>query len=171
MGLDISVYSNLKFLVSREELEKQGVDDHEMDEYYNNHVCIFVNTHFIENADHLVTGFYDGEYEMSFRAGSYSGYSHFRDLIAELVYDKSFARVVRDITHKGGPFWEFLNFSDCEGCIGPATSAKLYQDFEEHFDKLIYLPEKELRYVSGTYESFMQAFYIASTKNGVVVYH
>lgn len=33
------------------------------------------------------------------------------------------------------PFLELIHFSDCEGIIGPKTSAKLYKDFEKYRDK------------------------------------
>ena len=35
----------------------------------------------------------------------------------------------------GSPFEEFINFSDCEGCIDWETSAKLYQDFVDWRDR------------------------------------
>ena len=34
-----------------------------------------------------------------------------------------------------GPFWELINFSDCEGVIGPKTSAKLAGDFAAFQEK------------------------------------
>jgi len=35
----------------------------------------------------------------------------------------------------GAPFVELVNFSDCEGCIGPVVAAKLLRDFVEFDDR------------------------------------
>lgn len=78
-----------------------------------------------------------------FRAGSYGGYSQWRDQLAEMVglpevmlesyglSRPSHAAAIWGERYTPGPFAELINFSDCEGVIGTAVSAKLAADFAE----------------------------------------
>jgi hypothetical protein len=36
---------------------------------------------------------------------------------------------------EGEPFVELINYSDCDGCIGPRTSRKLAEDFRKYAEK------------------------------------
>lgn len=76
-----------------------------------------------------------------FRAGAYSGYNQWREWLAALVGYPTIAHTDHRgsrLLHSagaweadGGPFWELIHFSDCEGTIGPVVSAKLAKDFAE----------------------------------------
>lgn len=119
----------------------------------------------------------------AFRAGSYGGYNSWRDALAELAGYPSFQIDVyggkRD-SHAAacwseggglaGPFNELINFSDCEGTIGPVVAAKLAKDFEifepiarEQWDN------SEKRYYFERYLDWKQAFEYAAD-NGAVVF-
>lgn len=69
-------------------------------------------------------------YSFSFRAGSYSGYGAFREALCEAAHGID----VREIWADPEPwsnceFFELLNFSDCDGTIGPDAAADLAKDF------------------------------------------
>lgn len=75
---------------------------------------------------------------MGFRAGSYSSYNHWRENLAQLAGYPKKGSSARGASHaagaweaSGGPFWELINFSDCEGTIGPRMCSKLHGDFLE----------------------------------------
>ncbi len=74
---------------------------------------------------------------LSFRAGSYGGYNAWRDILAKLAGYGSArgAWEASDAGRNNGPFWELINFSDCEGTIGPVVAAKLARDFAEWEDR------------------------------------
>jgi hypothetical protein len=77
-----------------------------------------------------------------FRAGSYRGYNDWRNALARLA---GFARGAEQAWNDGlehGPFIELINFSDCEGVIGPVVSAKLARDFAEWQERANSLAEK-----------------------------
>lgn len=121
MGLDISVYQNLEFVKSRESAT---------DEDWDNFISIYAHPDFPDRAGSLRSGFYNGDCVHRFRAGSYGGYNHWRERLSYLALDASPAEVWRDNdSYRDRPFFELIEFSDCEGTIGPEVSAKLAGDF------------------------------------------
>lgn len=67
----------------------------------------------------------------SFRAGSYSGYNRWRELLSRFALGVEPNDVWEDAeAFEGKPFVELINFSDSEGCIGPEAAAKLKRDFD-----------------------------------------
>ncbi len=132
---------------------------------------------FIPRADGLSPGMYRARESFSFRAGSYGGYNKWRNELAKLagypqrpLVDR---RGVRELHAQGawetdsGPFWELINFSDCEGSIGPKTSAKLAKDFAEHQTKAEAHPDEWFREL---YAEWRKAFEMAAD-GGVVTFH
>jgi hypothetical protein len=119
----------------------------------------------------LEKGWYDCEGEsFHFRAGSYSGYNAWRRALCEAIHginDVEFWKEEENFI--GKPFYELINFSDCEGQIGPKVSDKLYQDFtnpENEKKFLDYCKEKfETAYIEDLYQAnwddFKKAFEIA----------
>ena len=65
------------------------------------------------------------------------------------------------------PFVELLNFSDCEGFIGPKTSAKLHADFLE-WDKKAKNFDSQNSYFYETYKEWTEAFKVASDGGCVI---
>ena len=151
MGLDIVAY--------------QGLTKTDAEE--NIHVS---HNEFGYNSD-LQTGWYDCEGEsFHFRAGSYSGYNSWRRALCEAIHGVSDVEFWKDAENFiGQPFYELINFSDCEGQIGPKVSEKLFQDFEnpENEKKFLdYCKEKfETAYIEDLYQAnwddFKKAFEIA----------
>ena len=151
MGLDIVAY--------------QGLTKTDAEE--NIHVS---HNEFGYNSD-LQTGWYDCEGEsFHFRAGSYSGYNSWRRALCEAIHGVSDVEFWKDEENFiGQPFYELINFSDCEGQIGPKVAEKLYQDFanpeneKKFFD---YCKAKfETAYLEDLYQAnwddFKKAFEIA----------
>jgi hypothetical protein len=133
---------------------------------------------FADRADGLTPGLYRCQAELSFRAGSYSGYNAWRESLAELAgYPKRMHRSdykpPEELHAAGaweateGPFWELINFSDCEGTIGPKTSAKLAKDFADHQAKADAHPDEWFR---DRYAMWRRAFEMASD-DGAVGFH
>lgn len=145
MGLDITAYSKMH------RVEGCTAD---VDECY--HTRAWVNTEFPYQADGVETGCYrrlDGSVEIRFRAGSYSGYNSWRDDL--------------DKMRKGEDFQELVWFSDCEGTIGPKTSAKLAADFAKYRE----IAEHHLTDDGWRkYQDWQKAFEIASD-GGYVSFH
>lgn len=72
----------------------------------------------------------------------------------------------------GGPFFELIHFSDCEGTIGPVVSKKLAEDFAKYqkaADSFIGTHDdgKPGGYFAEIYAEFRKAFETASN-NGAV---
>lgn len=66
----------------------------------------------------------------------------------------------------GGPFWELINFTDCDGVIGPVVAAKLSREFDEW-------RERALEEGSGRLLEFYDLFADAMRKaadGGVVIF-
>lgn len=157
MGLDIEAFQGIK------RAEDQG-DDADDDAWL---------LHRPEGLPDRTDGIALGRYEcvgesLRFRAGSYSGYNLWREWLAKTFLDATPAQVWdgADDRFKGKPFVELINFTDCDGFIGPKTSAKLAKDFAEHAPPK--MPRLDQFYVEN-YALWRKAFEIAAG-NGVVIF-
>ena len=139
MGLDIVALKK----VAKVEVELDEDGDPIDDEWWDKVVRVYADGNRGQH-DHLENkAFYSYEDRFSFRAGSYSGYSMWRDTLAKLAgypeteytsYSgdrKSHAAAAWGGGMEGSPFVELIDHSDCEGTIGPVTAAKLAKDFAE----------------------------------------
>jgi hypothetical protein len=117
--------------------------------------------------------------ELHFRAGSYSGYAEWREQLAKLAGYPSVADATEPVpqskhghTHSAGawgmtegPFWELINFSDCEGTIGPKVAAKLLRDFIEYQSVIDVQAEP---WFQSLYFEWRRAFEMAADHGAVV---
>lgn len=138
MGLDISYFRNV---TKADVVFNEAGDpiDPITREERDDLTRLYVNNDFPSRADHLETGYYEADGCDGFSAGPYSAYNRWREELAKMAgYPpkplETYGRVER--RHDAGawaategPFWELISFSDCEGVIGPITSAKLAKDF------------------------------------------
>jgi hypothetical protein len=112
--------------------------------------------------------------KFSFRAGTYSGYGVFRNLLSQIVLGAESKTVwVNEDRYMDKPFFEIINFSDCEGNFGPQMSAKLHKDFIEHrdiFHEKVKSQNPYEGYYESVYDNFMNGFRIAS-KGGILSFH
>lgn len=152
MGLDVYVYTDLK----RVNASYKGEDRLTLYPEY-------------DQGDGLA-GTYRAVETGHFHAGSYSGYNYFRNQLTQFAYNMP-AKDLWESSIESGPFYEIINFTDCDGHIGPTTSAKLYNDFEQYYEKAKTYDSDIGNYsFKGRYENFMNFFKIASENNGVVIF-
>jgi hypothetical protein len=162
MGLDISYASNVT-LVACERAPDCG------------HLKVYDNSAFPGRAAPLVPGCYDAASDdtepcawIGFRAGSYSGYSEWRDHLARLAGAPSANAVFTDpAKYATLPFIELINFSDCEGEIGATVARKLAADFAL-FDNKARTTGHSWFY--PLYQHWHRAF-TAAADDGVVSFH
>jgi hypothetical protein len=112
-----------------------------------------------------------------FRAGSYSGYNQFRNLLSKALLGVEASAVWEDPTSfEGRPGYEMIDFSDCEGTISSSVADKLHQDlvenrdvFKAHLIEVFGEDNDQVEWSMETYDNFIYAFELAS-ENGVVIY-
>lgn len=168
MGLDITAYRKLRKVENPTEADR--------DENFT----VYANDSFPGRAAGLEDRavYQTTEDAFGLRAGSYGGYSWWRDELAKLAgypqgtyeqYGKDWpSHCVACWNGATGPFSELINFSDCEGAIGPEVSAKLAKDFAD-FDARA----KEFDPGRGWYERYCdwrKAFEMAAD-DGAVQFH
>lgn len=154
MGLDITYHAHM-----------QPADAGASGDDYD-HFHAYVNPAFPEVADGIVDEqLYRGIESGGFRAGSYGGYNVWRDQLAVLAGYESAKAVWAN--PEPGPFVELINFSDCEGIIGPRTSAKLAADFAA-FQKKADAHEDD--WFRSRYAEWRKAFETAAD-SGCVEFH
>ena len=174
MGLDVSAYAHLT-PVDSETVER---DEDGLIVRYDDFVDFFylieaTEAHWSGRTEGLAkgpcaVGLRKGH---CFRAGSYGSYNQWRQKLAALV------DTTPEAAWSGryrGPFWELINFSDCEGVIGPVVSAKLAKDFRDHRQKAEAFEAPRLHsgdeWFISIYRDFQLAFEIASA-GGAVQFH
>jgi hypothetical protein len=165
MGLDITAYRRLTPAPDAE-LDSDGCPQ-EWDRY----VRLRENSDFPAHAEGVAQGVVQGFADsFGFRAGSYSGYDQWRDRLAQLVGWNS-AEACWQATSGGrdGPFRELINFSDCEGVIGPAVAAKLAKDFADWDERARTFGGFDGWFVEQ-YERWRKAFEMAAD-GGAVDFH
>jgi hypothetical protein len=116
----------------------------------------------------------DGTEMHSFAAGSYSGYSEFRRMLAGML-GHDVAEYWNDPSLADEPMYELINFADNEGCIGPDAAADLLADFREHRERWVAHIEQSdakpmLDYYVGKYDDWITAFELAAD-GGLVAFH
>jgi hypothetical protein len=109
---------------------------------------------------------YEPADSLSFRAGAYSGYNEWRRELSRRAGHGDPKRVWEGVV-TAGPFIELINFSDCEGVIGPVVSAKLARDFAEHEAKILASAEP---WFADLYHKWRKAFEMAAD-GGFVDFH
>jgi hypothetical protein len=123
---------------------------------------------FVARGDGIAEGIYrPSGVGFHFPAGSYSVYGNFRGGLAKLVGTTS----AQAWKANGGPFWEIFKFAEFEGFLGPKTSAKLAEDFDQHHDAAVkaWSSDPRVLWRVRVYESFLRAFKTAAG-TGVVYF-
>lgn len=176
MGLDITAYSNLKRIDAVFNKDGEPVDPTTREPIDGDYYQPIHNPHY-DRADGLTEGVFRYEKAIGHRAGSYSGYNLWREELAKLagwpLGSYEFFGDVRP-SHAAsawkateGPFFELINFSDCEGTIGAVTSKKLALDFAEYQAKA---DAHEDEYFRMKYKEWRAAFELAANA-GAVNFH
>ncbi len=139
MGLDCTAYEKVTLVEEEHEMgeDAEGNWCNESIEYGGKgHVRAYVASPAFaqsfrgleENRCYLV----DEDAEVfGFRAGSYSGHGAFRDALSETALGVDPPTVWGNPdAYKDEPFFELINFSDCEGSIGPEARFDGFQGSE-----------------------------------------
>jgi hypothetical protein len=173
MGLDITAYSKLTY----------HSKDKGEDELLGGFVRIYPQpgAHLNVRLDDRKPGVYKeerGSRRFGFRAGSYTGYGEWRELLCQYVHEVKIEEVWEHTKKWAGkPFIELIDFPDNEGTIGPETSAKLAKDFADWDERL---KEKSGKAPAGgfdqgnwwhmRYKDWRKAFELAAD-GGFVTFH
>lgn len=164
MGLDITAFSRIEdtgIPVERFEWEELDVPH----VYVNNHGPFHRSGGGLTN-HHLYRA--TGEsHSTSFRAGSYSGYNYWRSGLAVFATGhtvESYWGAEGDIDL---PFYELINFTDCDGAIGWEAAADLLIDFNNHYDAYAEVHSERETHL---YELWTEACEVASD-NGLIWFH
>lgn len=173
MGLDITAYSKLELI----EASATSQDD---ELYKKGDVFLYDNGSFPNAMFPLVPGIYKlNGTSFGFRAGSYSGYNQFRDLLAECIGTSPQEVWDNPTKHETAPFYRLINFSDCEGTIGSVHAAILDMQFREskkQFVKFLKVKNKQaiihdyVEYYTACYNNWAKAFKLAQN-GGAVTFH
>lgn len=161
MGLDISYYERL---LPANNATQEDRDNGEVQDWYVAHPDY-------ETLDGLDYKYVRGIGNRGhFRAGSYGGYNAWRQWLASIVHGVEPREIWNNPDkYKGQPFYELINFSDCEGVIGPKTSAKLAKDFADYQAQIDAMPDDE-SWFKHAYKEWRHAFETAAN-TGFVEFH
>lgn len=156
MGLDVSVYQNIK------------ETDNESDADFT---AFVIDENWKWKIKNLKDGAnYTGDCVDNSISYAYSSHSQFRAMLLQLIGRtdllKPDGRVNYELITDDVPFFAFIDFADNEGCLDFEVSEKIYADFAEWNGKAQQtLNGFDLR----RYNEWMNAFDLAR-KNGVVVF-
>lgn len=178
MGLDITAYSKLEKIGVVYDEDGEPIDPQTCEPLLDDSIVLRANDAYPDRAAGLsAKGCYKFSGCYGFRAGSYSSYNYWRDELAKLAgwalsgytqYNKEWPSYAASAWRAtGGPFWELINFSDCEGVIGPIACQKLAKDFADHQELADAVDDERFREL---YADWRQAFEIASD-GGAVEFH
>lgn len=190
MGLDITVYSNLKY-VGHHEVDEQDKGDHMYDpetwEVFHVEAYAYKEfPHALMGVPNLrqsdgYTGFMTGGcYEVTsqtethaFVAGSYSGYNAWRRDLAE--HFNPYRDGGERPPSPEGPFYELIWFADNEGTIAELAAANLLAAFREHRGRYYALHPDDSNHGNGAwyrskYDDWTRACELAAAR-GLVDFH
>lgn len=172
MGLSIYAYSNIK----ASDLKISDGGDFICNDgiIHNNAFSAHILKGFESHAEDLSNGvIYTADSRERYPTMRCSTYNDWRNELARFCGYKP----ADDITQENrkhlysawraseGPFWHLLNFTDNEGCIGPAVCSITYKEFVKHHDKAKNFESYPKFYQH--YETIMEAFEQAS-QNGAI---
>ena len=173
MGLDIHAASHLQYIrpiPSREEFDRleEEVDRQGkcLDEVY-----FLLTANDADWKDYLAPmepGLYaytPTTKKFEFRAGAYSYYNLWRKHLCQFALGVE-AEILWENPERfiGQPFVEIINFTDCDGRIGPLLATKLARDFRDHSsqaEEFAALLEDDPDFIEN-YRDFSKAFEVAS---------
>lgn len=109
-----------------------------------------------------------------FYMGTYSSFNNFKNSICEVLFGVNIDDF-RGIDYEHEPLYHFINFSDCEGCIGASMSGEIYRSLIENRKKYMKWATKQVYHESNgspedVYEDLIKAFNI-SKEQGIVIFN
>lgn len=122
---------------------------------------LYDNPGFPGRAAPFKSGSYTSTGSLDMLSRSYGGYNGWRNQLAQLA---GYASADQVWNASGGPFYELINFSDCEGTLGTLACAKLAQDFAEYQEKADAHPDEYFRW---QYNAMRAGFEFAAVDGAV----
>lgn len=164
MGLSVAAYRDLKITHAH----AYNADGHRLDDV---EVVFYKNPAFPDQYDKLVE---DAGYEGTSISGpvyAYSAHGRWREALAKLagytpVEGHVHAHAMACWSGATGPFSELINFSDCEGSIGPLTSLKLAEDFAKFDDRAKEVGEDFYKHYTKWHKVFEHASHNGAVEFG-----
>jgi hypothetical protein len=174
MGLDVTAYSKVEFLEAMDaEAWEEKYWMNEKDMPFRTAIAHHWESCYADRAAPIIEG---GVYringdEVDVHGGSYTGYNEWRDWLSRTMLGVP-ARAVweNEEIYKGRPFYELINFSDCEGIIGSVVAAKLAADFETHQAPAEHYGQRDDGWYAKKYREWRKAFTLAAD-GGFVMFH
>jgi hypothetical protein len=166
MGLDIVAFEHANPVIACDQDQEE----------HDNHIVAWVDKNMERSLRGLEIGrCYDvaGD-DIGFRAGSYSGYNEWREALAQRALGLSAFAVWEDPPRfVEQPFFELINFSDCQGTIGPDAASDLAGDFGALRARIAAQPlpdPDEEAWFMDVYGQFQEAFELAASGGGLVLF-
>lgn len=173
MGLVITAYSNACLTSAAVYVEGDGiVDAVTKDPTHLNYVAPYVNPDFPGRADEISSrSVYQYERQSIAFKGSYSTYSRFRDNLAKFAGAPD-AQWYWDHDPTIMPFYDMIQFSDCEGTLGKLSCERLLRGFEYLQPRLnrLNMPFEEAEEFRKQYLDIMNGLRVAVC-NGFLTYN
>ena len=167
MGLDITAVKNARLVgkMPVEKFEEKLFPGCRLIYVYAD----YVNDGFMAAKDLSPDSVYEYEDSFEFRAGSYGGYNDWREALSMFAYNVPPSVVWKNNdAYKDKPFYRLINFSDCEGIIGPEECKKLDKNFRDYQEAFSNSSANEWH--KEKYNEWLKAFGLAAD-NGFVEFH
>lgn len=164
MGLNISVYKDIK---KRE--------NHQEDDDYGFYTYVATDE-WLDKIKNLERDtYYDGTCLEITLDYSYGSHNAFRVLLMKLIGRSDLIeknQIKWEFVDRDLPFYDFVYFSDCEGCLDWEISEVILQDFIKYKEKLVeFTPFSSDGYWFNKYNNWLDIFKQAVENKGVVVFH
>ena len=155
MGLDITAYSQLK-----DTGRPFDWDTDEGNAYISGNIPDFAK----RCVEFTPRNAFEYEDTLYARIGAYSYYGAWREKLAKLAGYSPLTEGHRPYSAGAwaateGPFWELIDFTDCDGVLGTAVRQKLAEDFANYEASARLLGDEDFLY---TYRQFKAAIEFAS---------
>jgi hypothetical protein len=113
----------------------------------------------------------------SFRAGSYSGYNKWRNLLSLALLGVKAETAWENVSkYQSYPAWGIINFSDCEGAFDSVKSNNVHEELVDNRDKFVSyikndtdIGDMDTEHYIETYDGMIRCFKLAS-EAGVLIY-
>ena len=157
MGLNVKTYGNINLSNNRK------------DANFLAHVVLKKWDYKIKNLEN--EKYYKGNIIFDGISYSYFYHNRFREKLIRLINREDLlnedGKINWNILPDDIPFYEFIDFSDCDGCLDFEVSEKIYSDFK-NYNKKAELEMNEYDYFN--YLKWLETFRFSKKHKGVVVF-
>lgn len=167
MGVSCNAYEHVTLVKA---CPANSMSEDDWDRLYDNGERFLDNLEgFVERGDGLPEGIYKATGDSDGVERSYGGYGAFREAVCKAIHGVE-PRVVWDNPddYVGKPFYEWIDFADNEGFLGPKVCTKLAADFAQHRETVIAALTHE--FDRSYYDGWVKLTRVAASGDGVIVY-